>query len=137
MQKLTLIAGLLVVAMLSMAGCDSSGPKALSPEGDPPRGQGVEGVVYVGPMCAEMQANDSCEDVPYEATISVLGQGLAELIRFETDGQGRFRIALEPGTYVLRPEPGAGGLILAEEQLVTVTDGEFLQVQIVYDAGVE
>jgi hypothetical protein len=52
----------------------------------------------------------------------------------ESDSEGKFRIALPPGTYVLRPE-SPGLYPRASEQRVTVGSNSVSRVEIVYDSG--
>jgi Carboxypeptidase regulatory-like domain len=53
----------------------------------------------------------------------------------ETDGEGRFRLALEPGSYEVSIEV-RGDLPSAKPQRVTVHAGEFTDVTVAVDTGI-
>ncbi len=66
---------------------------------------GIEGVVTIGPItpvARKGQANSR----PYQAMIDVLDQSGQLVTRFLTNAQGLYRVALAPGSYVIRPEFG-------------------------------
>src|SRR3990172_10032791 len=74
----------------------------------PPPNTGIEGQVFIGPMCPVVQVGVPCPDQPYQANITVLDQNGNRVTQFQTDSQGRFRVLLNQGAYVLRPvSPGA------------------------------
>ncbi len=104
--------------------------------GSPPT-SGIEGLVTIGPMCPVEHVDTPCPDKPYQATIVVEdGQG-DEVARVETGEDGRFSVALSPGTYTLVPQwPNEGGPPSAAEQQVVVRDGEYAHVDIQYDSGI-
>jgi len=75
--------------------------------------------------------------VPYAATVAVLTpDGLTEVERFTADENGYFKVYLEPGKYLLRPEAGGPVYPRADEKIVTVGKGSLTKVDIVYDTGV-
>ena len=96
---------------------------------------GIEGQVLIGPMCPVVQAGTPCPDQPYQATITVRDQNGKQVIQFQTDAQGNFRVGLKPGTYTLAPE-SPDGFTHAAEQIVTVTSGQFTRVSVTYDSGI-
>jgi hypothetical protein len=100
-------------------------------EGD----SGIEGQVLIGSMCPVMREDQPCPDQPYQAAITVLAENGIEAGRVQSDALGYFRIDLAPGTYTLRPEPGEG-IAWADEQIVTVSEGQFTQVIVSYDSGI-
>ncbi len=110
-------------------------PVVHSPTATPAPGGGIEGVVLIGPMCPVMRADTPCPDRPYAAVISVLDAERAPVAQFESDDQGRFRLALAPGEYLLSPE-SPDGFTRGGEQLVTVSAGRFVSVTIHYDSGI-
>ncbi len=97
---------------------------------------GIEGYVTEGPMCPGPVAigGSSCPNKPYQATISILGPDNQEIIRFETDPSGYFKISLMPGTYILHPESEMA-LPHAPDQTVVVTPDQFTQLSVIYDTG--
>ncbi len=100
---------------------------------------GVEGIVLAGPQCPVQgpDVGDECDDQPYQATIIVRSEdGSTEIIRFTAEDDGAFRQPLAPGSYLLDPQPGENGFPFAEDQLVTVTEGQFTEITILYDTGI-
>ena len=94
-------------------------------------------MVLIGPQCPVMREGEDCPDKPYEARIEVYDPSLGRTVAATTsDGQGRFRVVVPPGTYTLVPQPEPGGIARAGEQTVTVTAGAFSQVTVVYDSGI-
>jgi hypothetical protein len=100
-----------------------------------PTDSGIKGQVLIGPMCPVMQVGTECPDLPYQATLTVLKPNSQEVTRFETDEDGRFRVALPPGEYILHPE-SPNVMPFAGEQTFTVFPGEFTQITVHYDSGI-
>ncbi len=123
-----------VIAVALLAACRPARGQVLTP-GSGQGVQGIEGQVLIGPMCPVQRVDTPCPDKPYQANISVLDQNGTLVLSFQTDDQGRFRVALDPGTYTLRPDAGIG-IAHAEAQDVTVQAGAFTPVQITYDSGI-
>jgi hypothetical protein len=97
---------------------------------------GVEGQVLLGPMTAVVTQN-SKPDRPYQATINVLDSTRNEITQIETDKEGRFKVPLEPGVYILSPiAPNPPLPPTPEEKKVQVKEGEFTQVLIRFDTGI-
>lgn len=117
---------LIGVLILALAAC--------SPQ-PTPTDSGVEGHVLIGPVCPVVQIGQECPDQLYQAVLTVLSRDGREIVRVQTDEAGGFKIPLEPGEYVLRPEspdvmPSAG------EQPFTVESGRYTQLTILYDSGI-
>ncbi len=96
---------------------------------------GVEGHVTLGPACPVVQASDPCPDKPYQATLTVLTPQRKKIAQFQTDANGYYHEALEPGDYILHPE-SPGVMPHAPEQPFTVQAGQFTTLDIVYDSGI-
>ena len=97
---------------------------------------GIEGRVLIGPTCPVVMEGQDCDDRPYQATLRLLESPGAKLIgEVTSDVNGFFRVPLPPGDYTLVPESG-NPLPFAEEQDVTVVDGEFTSVTVLYDSGI-
>jgi hypothetical protein len=95
---------------------------------------GIDGEVILRPV-SPVERPGMVNHRPYEAIIDVengAGQVVAEV---RSDPDGRFRIILEPGTYVLHPASGAI-YPQAPAQTVTVTQDHFTPVRIIYDSGI-
>jgi hypothetical protein len=102
-----------------------------------PANTGIEGQVLVGPMCPVVQQDQECPDQPYQAALTVLTPTGSKVTVFTTDTEGRFRIPLAPGTYVLHPEsPQDLPLPVAAEQTFTVVEGLFTQISVIFDNGI-
>ena len=99
---------------------------------------GIEGQVLIGPTCPVVSPNDlDCADKPYQATLTILNTSGAKLTQFTTNANGIFRINLNPGEYILRPEsPSGTSLPVAQEQSFTVITGQFTQLTVTYDSGI-
>jgi hypothetical protein len=100
-----------------------------------PSDSGIEGIVTIGPMCPVMQEDVPCPDQPYQAELSVLTESGKRVIQFQTDENGRFRVELAAGDYVLHPE-SPNGLPFAEDIPFKVDDHKFMLLKISYDSGI-
>ena len=98
---------------------------------------GVFGQVTLGPLCPVVQVGESCPDQPYQATLSILTASGDKVARITTDAEGKFRVSLLPGEYILRPEtPADQPLPFAKEQQFTVAAGQFTELAVTYDSGI-
>jgi hypothetical protein len=101
-----------------------------------PADSGVEGQVTVGPMCPVMEIGNPCPDQPYQATLTILTTtSRHKVLRFQTDQNGFFRVALAPGAYILQPE-SPNVMPYASEMAFTVQAHEFTRLEVVYDSGI-
>jgi hypothetical protein len=100
-----------------------------------PADSGVEGQVLIGPMCSVVQLGQECPDQPYQATLTVNGPDGRKIVQIQSDAQGRFRIPLAPGDYILYPE-SPNGIPFASEQSFRVEAGIFTQILVSYDSGI-
>jgi len=94
---------------------------------------GIEGRVIIRPV-RPVERRGTANQRAYQAKITVLNAAGREVAAVETDAEGRFRLPLPPGPYVLRPE-SPGVYPRAAEQRVLVQHNEMTQVEIVYDSG--
>ncbi len=122
-MKLQFITGVLI---LLLATCSTQPVSSES---------GVEGQVFIGPVCPVVQEGQECPDQPYQATLTVNNSNGREIVKIQTDEQGRFKIPLEPGEYILHPE-SPNALPFAVEQTFMVEAGRFTQVIVSYDSGI-
>ena len=88
---------------------------------------GIAGQVFIGPMCPVVQVGQECPDQPYQAVFTVNSPKGERIVQVQTDEEGRFKIPLPPGEYILHPE-SPNGLPFADEQNIVVKEGEFTQV---------
>ena len=102
-----------------------------------PIDSGITGKVLLGPICPVMIEGQECPNQPYQATITVNSLGNREIIQFQTDEQGNFKVPLAPGNFILHPEPPKGAPFpFATEQQFTVKPGEFTRLTVTYDSGI-
>jgi hypothetical protein len=122
-MKLQFFIGLFII---SLATCSTQPARTNS---------GIEGQVFIGPMCPVVQAGGECPDQPYQAALTVLSPMGGEIVQVQADINGRFTIPLEAGTYILHPE-SPNGLPFASDQTIVVEAGKFTQVTVKYDSGI-
>lgn len=122
-MKIQFITGILI---LLMATC--SVPPASSDSG-------IEGQVFIGPNCPVVQVGQECPDQPYQATLTVNNPNGRKIVQIQTDTEGRFKIPLDPGEYILHPE-SPNVMPFAAEQTFIVEAGKFTQVTVNYDSGI-
>jgi Carboxypeptidase regulatory-like domain len=95
---------------------------------------GIEGQVSFGPISPLARPGVS-NYRPYQAAITVLDEDSQVVTQFQTNADGTFRVSLEPGRYILRPE-ASGPRPRAAKQAVTVSGGKFTHARINYDSGI-
>ena len=120
-------ASLATLLLLFACGSDD----LLGPEAD----QGIEGIVLLGPQCPVYTLDDPCPDLPYRAWIGVRTANGGLVTRVRSGEDGRFRVGLRSGRYLLDPESG-NPFPSASEQEVRVDDGVFTQVTVSFDTGI-
>ena len=118
---------IVIFVLLFLSACS-----AVRPE---PVNSGIEGQVFIGPICPVVQEGQECPDRSYQAALSVTSLKGKRIVQIQTDEDGRFRIPLEPGEYILHPE-SPNQLPFASDQNVTVENGTFTQVIVNYDSGI-
>jgi hypothetical protein len=100
---------------------------------------GIEGVAMAGPIYpVERPGVPNTRALPYAViTIQPAGGG-AEIARQQADQNGKFRIPLAPGNYLIVPLPPQPGAVLprGNPQSVTVSPGAFVNVVVQYDTGI-
>lgn len=69
---------------------------------------GIEGVISVSPSRPGPARKDEPNTAPVRNIEFVVKRGEEKVTSFATDGEGRFKVSLPPGHYVvLREDPGA------------------------------
>ncbi|HLB63531.1 MAG TPA: hypothetical protein VJJ46_01715 [Anaerolineales bacterium] len=119
--------GLALACALLLAACASAPPAVDS---------GIEGTVWIGPMCPVVIAGTECPDQPYQAELEVLAADGAVLATVESDGRGRYRVGLPAGEYTLVPLSPAAGIPSASPIPFTVMPGEWTRLDVHYDSGI-
>ena len=123
MKKIILFA-LIILILTACSGTPSTSPDS-----------GIEGQVFIGPMCPVVQEGESCPDRPYQTTLVVASPNGDEVVQFETDEEGRFKIPLEPGSYILVPM-SENMIPFAAEQPFTVAEGKYTELSVTFDSGI-
>ena len=98
-------------------------------------GQGIQGVVLLGPQCPVESLDDPCPDIPYQAWIDFRRLNGMPVARVQSGEDGRFRVDLPTGAYILAPESGTPFPIAADLK-VAVAEGEFSEVTVNFDTGI-
>ena len=102
-----------------------------------PADSGVKGRVFIGPLCPVVQEGVPCPDAPYEASIRVRRASGKVVKTVRSTEDGRFRVNLAPGRYMLVPlSPHEGAPPYAEPLAVRVRAHGFTSVTISYDSGI-
>ncbi|MDX1449737.1 MAG: carboxypeptidase-like regulatory domain-containing protein [Acidimicrobiia bacterium] len=99
----------------------------------------VTGYVHAGPVCpvAQDPPDPGCEDRPVEgAVLAVTDTDGVLVTEAVTDATGQFSLTLEPGEYVLVPQPVEGLLGTAEPQELSVVVGAEIALDVAYDTGI-
>lgn len=98
---------------------------------------GIEGQALISPAHPGPIREGEPGSAPYKTTIVVWDTTDGrEVTRVETGSDGRFRIALRPGTYrVGSPQQQGRFLPRSSDETVSVTPGKFTQVTLHFDSG--
>jgi hypothetical protein len=118
---------LLFLFVLFLTSCASSAT--------PPSDSGIEGQVLIGPTCPVVREGEECQDQPYQATLTVNNPTGERIVQIQTEEDGRFKIPLQPGEYILHPE-SPNVLPFAGDQRVLVETGKFTQIIVNFDSGI-
>lgn len=114
---------LLIVVALLLTACGGVAAPA----------SGLRGTVLAGPACPGPARVDSpCPDRPVAMTVEVV-QGTSVVATVTAGPDGRFSVALAPGSYVLRSRSGLPAL---RPQSVSVTQGTYTEVELHADTGI-
>jgi hypothetical protein len=98
---------------------------------------GVKGQSLLGPTCPVVTVENPCPDRPYPASLTILHPNGQEVMRFETDAEGKFEVKLPPGDYILHPENPAGRPIqFGADVPFTVLPNEFTNIIVMFDSGI-
>ncbi len=103
---------------------------------------GIQGRALLGPICPGPQQAGGlratqCADQPYQAKFKILDEQENEIATFQTGEDGRYKVALDPGTYELVPQTNPQEIFpRASSQSVTVLDGEYIEITIIFDTGI-
>ena len=114
----------LVGALLLAIGCST-----------PPSDSGIEGEVRIGPV-SPVETAGTPASAPYAAEMLIHHEdGRGKVVRVRSGEDGRFRVNLAPGIYVVEPVV-AEVLPVAAPVTVEVEPHRFAKVTINYDSGI-
>src|SRR2546421_13119952 len=100
-------------------------------------GTGIQGTVQAGRTCPVERINSPCPPHPLAATVVVRDASGVEVTRFHSGADGRYTVALAPGTYTLVGlNIGTGFLPRPIPTSVTVTSGSYTTINVEYDSGI-
>ncbi|MCL5429350.1 MAG: DUF4493 domain-containing protein [Chloroflexi bacterium] len=118
---------LIVIGSMLLAACAAGAPE----------GQGIMGLVLLGPHCPVVQEGVPCPDTPYETELVVTSLDGTRIIKeFSSNANGEFEVNLPIGTYAIR-SPDPGGLpYCTTNQPVTVEAGAMTEVKVLCDTGI-
>jgi hypothetical protein len=118
-----------VLAGLFAVGCDTTFLLGIDAE------QGIIGLVLLGPTCPVQTSDPSCEDRPYSGWLTVTHSSGQKVTRIQSNAEGRFRVGLRPGRYVVTPDSG-DPFPRGEPEDVEVVAGTFSPVTLRLDSGI-
>lgn len=99
---------------------------------------GIDGLVTEGPTCPDvsMPLREGCQDQPMPGIRIVVSAG-GGMLDVTSGPDGKFRVPLDPGTYLLTPSVLGSGLATAPAPFsVTVAPNAYTPVEIKYDTGI-
>jgi hypothetical protein len=96
---------------------------------------GIEGIVLLGPTCPVQTVEHPCPDRPLAADIVVSTSDGKEVASVRSGPDGKFRIGLRPGGYVLTVSKPKG-IQFAKPLSVTVPPRGFVHVTVSVDSGI-
>jgi hypothetical protein len=124
----------------------TASPSAETPEppGSATAGEsGIEGIVLAGPTCPVERADSPCPDRPVSLRIGVFpvrsGINTPPQLTFTSGEDGRFRVAVPPGMYVLETACGPQSctpLPQLKPAAVAVQAGRYTDVTLSADTGI-
>jgi len=81
---------------------------ATQSEAQPETGTGLEGEIWIGPVHGGPSRLGVPDSKPLAHTAFVVSKDEEIIASFETDDQGRFRVSLPPGKYIVSRKGGKG-----------------------------
>ena len=121
-----------VVLLAGLIACGGGGSATPAPD------SGIEGLVLIGPTCPVEQVGQDCDDKPYAGQVRIFDAATGEVVATARSGEdGRFRVALPPGSYRLEPvAPSASGLPFGKPIDVEVRAHIYEHVTVSFDSGI-
>lgn len=122
--RLIMLPATVLICLVLVLGCSSP----------PPSDSGIEGEVRIGPV-SPVETIGTPASAPYSANLTIRPDGGGRAVRVTSGEDGRFRVNLAPGIYIVEPEQG-DPLPTAQPLTVTVEAHRFSSVVIDYDSGI-
>lgn len=122
---------LVLVLLAGLIACGGDG--AATPTTD----SGIEGLVLIGPTCPVVVEGQDCDDKPYAGQLRIIDRATEKVVAAARSGEdGRFRVALPPGSYRLEPVAAPQGLPYGKPIDVVVRPHTYEQVTVAFDSGI-
>ena len=132
----------IILAASTLTGCGGQAPEAAPDGGPASTGQqsGIVGLVRLGPRCPVETSSSPCGARPAAGSTVAAARGRPVgsrvggrvVGRTTTDADGRFRIGLRPGTYVVTADAG----LSCRPVSVRVVAGDFSTIDLTCDTGI-
>ncbi len=117
--------GLLLALAVVLVSCGSR----------PPTDSGVKGLVLAGPSCPAGSGSPCPSEKPVRMDVAATNAGGRVVATVASGEDGRFKIDLPPGEYVLRAARWPAPPILRNDVLVRVTAATYVEVTLHADTG--
>lgn len=96
---------------------------------------GIRGKVTYGPTCPVERPGETCER-PYDAKLRIRSRSTMKVVATLRSGKdGRFRVRLRPGRYVVEPVSG-NPYPRAKSVPATVHAHKFTRITVAFDSGI-
>ena len=99
-------------------------------------GSGIEGITEADPQCPISTPDNPCPPKPVSKTIAVNSDGGREVARVTSGIDGRFRISLPAGIYVITEVLAGAGPPSLKPLRVVVPPATFVRVAVLFDTGI-
>ena len=119
----------ILAAVVLLASCRGDATNELPSPAD----SGIRGTVTAGPQCPVALENAPCPDVPWNGTVNIIS-GPDVIASVSTFDDGRFAVALDPGTY--RVQPIVTGPGMAPSVTVNVPGQGYAEISLTVDTGI-
>ncbi len=99
----------------------------------------IAGLAHAGPTCpvAQLPPDPACGDKPVAGVVIVIADAAGTTVTtVTTDADGRFSVALPPGSYTLAPQPRQGLMRTPGPETVSLAAGATVTVDFAYDTGI-
>ena len=127
--QLTYSRGPIAIAVPLLLVCGSPGPVIQA------TGGGIEGIAMAGPQCPAESVASACPNRPVSVAVTVVDDSGHDVTTFTSGADGRFHVALAPGTYTLVTRRQNQPQLL-RPVMVTVAAGQYTDIKLFLDTGI-